>query len=475
MRTAYTVERIRAAEHALMAELPAGTLMQRAAAGLATACADFLGGLYGAEVVIIAGTGDNGGDALYAGARLARRGARVSAIVLDEAKVHRGGVGALRAAGGWVLPPDQYDAAIAAADIVLDGIVGIGGKPGLRPPADRILDLVEEHAVPVVAVDVPSGIDVDTGETPARHVRADLTVTFGTHKIGLLVDPGATAAGVVHLVDIGLGPYLGEPDVEALQADDVAARLPEPTRASHKYSRGVVGVVAGSEQYTGAAVLAVGGAVAGPAGMVRYVGPPEPTRYVRARWPEVVCGEGRVQAWVVGSGLGDDPARADDVGRILASGLPVLVDADGLRHLPERCAAPVLLTPHEGELARLLGVERDEVTARRLHYARAAARRWNATVLLKGAATLVVAPDGRVRVNTVSVPWVATAGSGDVLSGVCGSLLAAGLDPLEAGSVGAYLHQTAGVLASRGGPITADDLARAVPEAYRILLGGEEG
>lgn len=475
MRTAYTVERIRVAEHALMARLPDGTLMQRAAAGLATACADFLGGVYGAEVVVVAGVGDNGGDALYAGARLARRGARVSAVLVDPAKAHRGGVAALTGAGGWVLEPDQAASAIARADLVLDGIVGIGGKPGLRPPADRIIDLAEEHAVPIVAVDVPSGIDVDTGETPARHVRAALTVTFGAHKIGLLIDPAATAAGVVHLVDIGLGPYLDEPDVEALQADDVAARLPEPTRASHKYSRGVLGVVAGSEQYTGAAVLAVGGAVAGPVGMVRYVGPPEPTHYVRARWPEVVCGEGRVQAWVVGSGLGDASTRADDVRRVLASGLPVVVDADGLRYLPERCVDPVLLTPHEGELARLLGVEREEVTARRLHYARTAARRWNATVLLKGAATVVAAPDGRVRVNTVSVPWMATAGSGDVLSGVCGALLAAGLDPFEAGSVGAYLHGTAGILASRAGPVTAGDIALAVPEAYRLLLQGEDG
>jgi ADP-dependent NAD(P)H-hydrate dehydratase / NAD(P)H-hydrate epimerase len=475
MRTAHTVEDVRTAEAALMATVPPGTLMQRAATGLATACADFLGGTYGADVVVVAGSGDNGGDAMYAGARLASRGARVRAILLDPAKAHAGGLEALRSAGGQVADPSSYAATVAAADLVLDGIVGIGGKPGLRPNAAEIVSLVEDHGTPLVAVDVPSGIGVDTGETPERHVAASVTVTFGTHKIGLLVDPGAAAAGIVHFVDIGLGPYLPVPALEALQASDVARLLPVPGREAHKYSRGVVGIVAGSRQYTGAAVLAVSGALGGPAGMVRYVGPAEPARFVRQRFPEVVVGEGRVQAWVVGSGLGTDPERADDVVRILASGLPVLVDADGLRYLPERCTGQVLLTPHEGELARLLGVERAKVSAQRLASAREAARRWNATVLLKGAGTLVVRPDGRARVNTVGTPWTGTAGSGDVLSGVCGSLLAAGLDPLDAGSAGAYLHATAGVLASRGGPVTAEGLAAALPAAVRLVLGAGGG
>ncbi|GAA5030971.1 NAD(P)H-hydrate dehydratase [Actinopolymorpha pittospori] len=469
MRTAHTVTQIRAAEAALMATLPEGTLMERAATGLAVACADYLGGTYGAGILIIAGSGDNGGDALYAGARLARRGARVDAILLDPARAHAGGLAALRDAGGQVVPEKSRADAVARADLVLDGIVGIGGKPGLRPAAAEVVALVERHGVPVVAVDVPSGIDVDTGETPEPHVRATVTVTFGTHKIGLLVDPGATAAGAVHLVDIGLSPYLPEPALSALQAEDVAERLPAPERTSQKYSRGVLGVMAGSTQYTGAAVLAVGGALAGPAGMVRYVGPEQPANFVRARWPEVVVGEGRVQAWVVGSGLGTEPHRAEDVSRVLGSGLPVLVDADGLRHVLGRLEGQVLLTPHEGELARMLDVEREEVATHRLRSAREAARRWNATVLLKGATTLVVTPEGEARVNTTGTPWVGTAGSGDVLSGICGSLLAAGLSPLDAGSVGSYLHGMAGVLASRGGPIAAEDIARTVPEAYRRI------
>jgi ADP-dependent NAD(P)H-hydrate dehydratase / NAD(P)H-hydrate epimerase len=474
MRYAHTVEQVRAAEAALMAELPTGTLMQRAASGLATACADYLGRVYGSGVLVVAGSGDNGGDALWAGTRLARRGARVTAVVLDPDKVHREGLAALRTAGGTILlpPHNDLDRAIQRSDLVLDGIVGIGGKPGLREPAAHIVGRIAEAGVPIVAVDVPSGVDVDAGETPpaADHVRADLTVTFGTHKIAHFVDPAASAAGVVELVDIGLAPYLDAPAIEVLGRADVAERLPVPGVTSHKYTRGVVGVLAGSQQYTGAAVLAVGGALSGPAGMVRYVGPQAPADQVRNRFPEVVHGSGRVQAWVVGSGLGDDPARANDVRDPLDAGLPTLVDADGLRFLPDKCTGPVLLTPHEGELARMLGVERHEVEARRLHSARTAAQRWNATVLLKGAHSVIAAPDGRVRVNTAGTPWVGTGGSGDVLSGLCGSLLAAGLDPLDAGSVGSYLHETAGVLASGGGPITAYDIVRKLPDAMRYVL-----
>lgn len=490
MRRAYTVDRVRRAEHALMTRLPTGTLMQRAAAGLEVACAEALrasrGRLYGARLVVLAGSGDNGGDALWAGARLARRGVRVEAIVLDPDRVHAEGLAALRSAGGYVAPPDRRSAVVAAADLVLDGIVGIGGKPGLRPEASSVLDLVQRHRRPVLAVDVPSGIDVDTGEVPARCVRAAWTVTFGAYKPGILIDPGAGAAGEVRLVDIGLGPELGEPDLEALERADVAALLPTPDRAAQKYSRGVLGVLAGSDQYTGAAVLATGGALAGFVGMVRYVGPSAPADLVRQACPEAVIGAGRVQAWLVGSGLGDAPERAEDVGRAFDEGLPVLVDADGLRHLPERFTISALLTPHEGELARMLGVERASVAESRLRHAREAAERWNATVLLKGATTVVAAPDGRVRVSSAGTPWLATGGSGDVLSGVCGSLLASGLDPLDAGSVGAYLHQRAGVAAARGGsggavpdarrnaggPITPRDIIRALPEVIRTVLAG---
>lgn len=454
-RFAHTADEVRAAEAALMATLPPGALMQRAAAGLATACIDVLGGAYGAHVLLLVGSGNNGGDALYAGARLARRGARVFAVLVAD-RVHEAGLAALLAAGGSVVtqPPRRLD-------LVLDGIVGIGGQPGLRPEAAR---LVTSLTAPIVAVDVPSGIGVDTGEVDGAHVEAALTVTFGTHKVGLLVDPAAASAGVVQLIDIGLGPHLPVAGVEALQEADVRRLLPRPGRAAHKYSRGVVGIRAGSAQYTGAGLLATGAAVrSGLAGMVRYGG--ASADLIRAQLPEVVIGEGQVQASVVGSGLGDDAAAI--LPDVLEKRLPTVVDADALRALPDRCAGPVVMTPHAGELAGLLGVERADVEARMLEHARAAAARWNAVVLLKGARSIIVGPDGRARVNSTGVPWLATAGAGDVLAGLIGALLAAGLAPYDAASVGAYVHGAAATLASRGGPLSAADLLGTLTQALR--------
>jgi ADP-dependent NAD(P)H-hydrate dehydratase / NAD(P)H-hydrate epimerase len=457
VRTAYTVEQIRAAEAELMATLPPGTLMQRAASGLATACADYLGRVYGARVLVLAGSGDNGGDALWAGARLAERGARVEAVLLSDS-AHAEGLAALTKAGGRVV------AEAGPADLALDGIVGIGGWPGLRPQA---LEALMHVSAPIVAVDVPSGIDVDTGEASDPHVEAEFTVTFGGLKVGLLVDPAAAAAGPVELVDIGLGPHLGVPAVEALQAADVRQRTPVPRHDSHKYTRGVVGVSAGSEKYAGAGLLATGGAVlSGLAGMVRYQGPS--ADLVRSRHPEVVAGPGQVQAWVVGPGMGE--GRAADIAEVLADGVPTVIDADGLTSLPPHLNTPSVLTPHAGELARMLEADRAAVEARRLSHARLAAERWNAVVLLKGARSVIAAPDGRVRVNTTGVPWMATAGAGDVLSGLIGALLAAGLEPFDAASVGAWLHGAAGSLASSGGPLTATTLAEALPDAVALTL-----
>ena len=390
MSYAHTVEQIRTAEAALMATLPAGTLMQRAARGLAVVGADLLAanGVYGSHVLVLAGAGDNGGDALWAGAMLARRGVQVHALLVGSS-AYEPGLDALRAAGGRVVTETS-----TAYDLVLDGIVGIGGRPGLR---DDVAKVVDDLSAPVVAVDVPSGIEVDTGRLDGSHVRADVTVTFGTYKVALLVEPAARACGVVELVDIGLDPHLGDPVIEALQPDDVRRLLPRPDSTSHKYTRGVVGAVAGSSQYTGAGVLVVSAAVAtGLVGMVRYDGASEDL--IRTVHPEVVIGPGQVQAWVVGSGIGRD--LASQVASVLAERLPTVVDADALRHLPARCESPTVLTPHAGELANMLDVPRTEVEDEMLACAQEAAERWNAVVLFKGAHSVIAAPDGQVRVNS---------------------------------------------------------------------------
>ncbi|NBM15059.1 NAD(P)H-hydrate dehydratase [Streptomyces sp. GC420] len=483
MRVAYGVEKVRAAERALMARLPEGALMRRAAAGLAAACAGLLGRVYGSRVVLLVGSGDNGGDTLYAGARLAGRGAGVRAVLLSPERVHAGGLAALRAAGGRVSADPGRD--IAAADLVMDGITGIGGKGGLREAAVPWARAARDARAVVVAVDLPSGVEADSGAVLGEAVRADVTVTFGTYKPGLLVDPAAGSAGAVRLVDIGLGAYLpATPDLEALQHADVAALLPRPGAESDKYRRGVVGIVAGSARYPGAAVLAVAGALRGGAGAVRYVGPGRDA--VIAGFPETLVHAGppskagRVQSWAVGPGIGDGQEVRQALDDVLESEVPVLVDADGLRLLDrERVRArraPTLLTPHAGEAAALLGVEREDVEAGRLDAVRRLAEEYGATVLLKGSTTLVASadPEVPVRVNPTGTPWLATAGSGDVLSGLAGSLLAAGLGARDAGSVAAYLHGLAArrFVAREGVPLAAHDVAAALGEAWRDVLGG---
>jgi len=489
-----------------MAKLPHGALMQRAAAGLAATCASVLDRVYGARVVVLAGGGDNGGDALYAGARLAARGAQVTAIAVGP-RLHEAAAAELIARGGGVVAATGDDvttgdvgigagarSAIAAADLIVDGLTGIGGHGGLREPAATLAwltDSARRDGTLVIAVDLPSGIDADTGEVTGAVIRADLTVTFGTLKPGLLVDPGAERAGPTELIDIGLGPYLPAPAVVSLQAADVAAMLPHPSAESDKYRRGVLGLVAGSEQYTGAAVLSAGGAIKGGAGMVRMVSAAPAIGVVRQHWPEAVLtaydpdrpgdgieAAGRVQAWTIGPGIGTGDIAHDLLATVLASEMPVLIDADGLtvlaahrELLPRR--APTLITPHAGELGRLVKADRSDIEGRRLYYATAAAAELGVTVLLKGSTTVIADPDATrpVQVNSTGSSWLATAGSGDVLSGLAGSLLAQGLAPLEAAAVAAYLHGLAGRLAAADAPIGASDLLAAIPAAIRASTG----
>ncbi len=490
MRSAYDADQVRAAEKPLLAALPEGALMQRAATGLARRCAALLGATYGARVVLLVGAGNNGADALYAGAQLARRGARVHAVRTSD-RVHEAALGAFHDAGGRSLTSSQPTVAqlLEGADLVVDGMLGIGGRGGLRDEQARMATALDGVDAVVVAVDVPSGVDASTGAVDGPAVRADVTVTFGALKTGLVVSPGAEHAGLVEVVDIGL--ELPAAEMLMLDADDVAALAPAPRGETDKYRRGVVGVAAGSEQYTGAAVMAVGGALRAGVGMVRYAGPARAANGVRSAWPEAVVTDiapgdgsavtdvGRVQAWVVGSGLGTGDGAESVVRAVLSADVPVLVDADGIAVVAREPdlltgrTAPTVLTPHAGEFARLVDAERDEVEAHRLDHVRRAAARLGAIILLKGATTLVAAPDGPVWVNTVDTPYLATAGSGDVLSGVIGALLAAGVDAAPAAAAGAFLHGLAGVDAA-GRPaaaISAMDIAAALPDAWRTIRG----
>jgi len=463
MLSAHTVGDIRAAEEALAATLPEGELMQRAARGLA----DSLGLIPAGDVVVcLIGPGNNGGDALYAATHLLDRGVRVDLCLLDESTVHAEGLAAAQAAGAQIV------AAPGAQRWCLDAIFGIGARPGLTgKAADWERWLVQESPYTFV-VDVPSGVDVDRATLPGSHVSAEATITFGTYKNALLADPAADAAGAVSLVDLGLAPHLPTPSIEAIEAFDGHLLDPVlPGRSSHKYSRGVLGIAAGSEQYAGAAHLCVAGAQAGLAGMIRFVGSTALSQRVVDRAPEVVAGRGRVQAWVVGPGSGDD--AESQLAMALEDGVPVVVDASALQHVPDRFDVPALVTPHAGELAAMMDTTREQVEADPLGHATAAAERWNATVLLKGRRTLVAQTGAPTRVNLSGSAWLGTAGAGDVLAGFAGSLLAAGLDPRDAGSVAAYLHGVASVQANPDGPIVATDVAYALPAAVASFVRGD--
>jgi hydroxyethylthiazole kinase-like uncharacterized protein yjeF len=437
------------------------------------------------------GGGDNGGDALYAGARLAARGAFVRAVPAAK-RVHPGGLAALRSAGGRLAEgADEVESALFDTDLVVDGLLGIGGRGGLREPFAALATLASNSPAPVVAVDLPSGVDADTGEVAGYAVRADATVTFGTYKPGLFVDPGAERAGRLHFVDIGLGPELPGADLLCPQAVDIARLLPDPGVESDKYRRGVLAVRAGSDEYRGAAVLCVGGALRTGVGMVRYSGGEDVLARVLARWPETVGlwldplggtdpGPGRVSAVVVGPGRGTGPANADELRALLDSDRPILLDADALTlvagsaplaELVRRREAQTLLTPHAGELSRLLpGTERAEIEAHRLEHAVRAAELYRSTVLLKGSTTVIAHPGTPTVVNPTGTPLLATAGSGDVLSGAAGALLAAGLPAQDAAMCAAYLHGRAAELARDGAPISASDLLDGLPLAIAEVL-----
>ena len=474
----WTVGQVKAAEDEVLARVPDGALMRRAAFAVAVRAAAMLrertGGVAGRHVVLLVGSGNNGGDALWAGHFLRRRGVAVTAVLLAPDRAHPEGLAALRRCGGRVVDSSADHELVAVADLVVDGIVGLSARGGLRPAAAEWVACVE---APVLAVDLPSGADPGTGYAEASAVRADVTVTFGARKpVHVLA---ADRSGAVQVVDLGLD--LPEPDLEVLEPADVgrAWRLPGP--ADDKYTQGVTGVAAGSATYPGAAVLATGAAVRATSGMVRYAG--WAADEVRSRWPEVVAtgsveDAGRVQAWVVGPGLGTGQAGRDVVAAVLDDGVPTCVDADGItllakypelwdRRQPEQT---VVLTPHDREFARIAEPLKIELGQDRVSAARALANRLDVIVLLKGNTTVIAEPGGRTLVNPAGSSWLATAGSGDVLTGLIGSALATGGDPVLATACASWVHVRAGELAAEGAPTSASVVLASIPAAIRSAL-----
>lgn len=526
LRGYFTADEIRAAEAELFTRVPEGMPMRRAAFGLAEVVArelrDRTGGVAGRSVTLLVGSGDNGGDALWAGYFLRQRGVAVRALLLSPDRAHAAGLAALRRAGGRVCTaPNPSDSipkgsgsaprgsaagvqgsvaggsnsapgvprsavdhssspvvgsaadALGAPDLVVDGIVGISGRGSLRPNAAALVAAVR---VPIIAVDLPSGVDPDTGAVTGPAVRADVTVAFGAYKpVHALAAPHC---GRIDLVPIGL--RLPEPNLAALEPVSIGADWPVPAASDDKYTQGVTGICAGSATYPGAAVLCTGGAIAATSGMVRYAG--TGAAEVLSHFPEVIAAPsisetGRVQSWVFGPGAGTDSAARERLAEILATDLPVVVDADGLTLLAanpgllKSRSAPTVLTPHAGEFARLTGADPnpDRVAA-----VRKLAESWQVTVLLKGRATLIATPGSPTLVNEAGGSWAATAGSGDILSGIIAALLAAGHTPAWSAAAAARVHALAANLAAHantdaGAPISASPLLAHVRRAIGTL------
>jgi hydroxyethylthiazole kinase-like uncharacterized protein yjeF len=484
--------------------------MQRASTALAGVCVDLLRGgrraVRGSHVVALVGTGNNGGDALWALASLAQRGIATAAIG-DPGRMHAQGAAAARSAGARILAWDDPSVAgvLASADLVLDGILGIGGSGAVREPAAGVVRAVLAAGVPVVAVDVPSGVDTDTGAVAGLAVAADVTVCFGVLKPALVVPPGRSLAGSVTVVDIGLRAPDLEPEAWALSLADLAVDNPAPD--AHKYSRGLVGVTAGSLSYPGAALLAVGGARLSGVGMVAFSPGPQGAhpssdtgRHADAQWagrgvgldpvaamvvaqyPDVVLDPDRaVDARCIGPGLGTGSDVTHAVLSAMADPTPVVIDAsalavlarqDGRRALAERSESGwvTVLTPHAGEFARM----RFDPSGGPLAAARRAAQETGAVVVLKGPGTVVAGP-GATYVDTFGDVALATAGSGDVLAGLIAGMLAGAarageVDPGAASLVAARavgLHGLAGRLAAADkAPVTAVEVLAALREAH---------
>ncbi|SED63274.1 NAD(P)H-hydrate epimerase [Ruania alba] len=527
----YGAEEVRAAEApALAAGVP---LMLWAARGVAAAVRQVLTerrvSRRSARVLVLVGGGNNGGDGLHAAALLAERGITVT-VALARVEVHAEGLAHARARGVRIVDvaegPDggPWVAEAERSHVWVDALAGIGVHGGLRGVSAAVVERLDQVRCGqrVIAVDTPSGVGADSGAVAGPVLHADRTVTMGAMKAGLLLPPAAGMAGSVQVLDLGLGAAFAAQAaaVTRLEVCDVARLWPVPGQADHKYSRGVLGVVAGSARYPGAAVLTTGAALRTGCGMVRYLGQePAVADRVLDHYPEAVTAPGRVQALVVGPGL----AGVSDRGRVVAqieaadqaavrAGVPlpaVVWDAGALAALPTdpevNRRRRTVLTPHAGELAELLRarrhpVDRAAIESDPARWVRTAAEVTGATVLLKGAVTLVAAPDAsdsrsgggsRVRPSGTGFdggngippddlpllsqadgpPWLATAGSGDVLAGILGALLATSDAPApELAAAAALVHGRAAQAANPGGPVTPSDLVAALPATVADLL-----
>ena len=492
-------------------------LMQLAGRAVANHVVEALGGRVAQRhVLVLAGPGNNGGDGLIAARVLAQRGAAVTVVC----PVPRGDddplIAECAAAGCSIIfdVPSDFGAVLSKAEVVVDALLGTGRSRAIEGSVRDALNKVagargRRDGPKVVAVDVPSGLDSDTGEADAATVAADVTVALGSVKRGCLTPTGASYCGQIRVADIGLEPVSGGVGLEVLDCHSVAEMLPNRPSTSHKGTFGHAVIVGGAEAYRGAPALAGRAAARAGAGTVAIAAPESLTDSIAPMAPEAThirlkdkppnswsaasavflaeaFGSRAADGLAIGPGIGPNAGSAEFlrefIGRISAE-TPTVFDADALTilsQMPEwwtRVAGPVVLTPHPGEMARLCGVSVEEVQSARVGIAAEKANEWGTTVVLKGAYTVIASPDEPPVICPLAFPALASGGTGDALAGIITGFLAQNLTTRDAARAGVYVHGVAGVLAAEGnGNLTsgllASDLIERIPAAMELIRGG---
>ena len=477
---------------------PSFVLMERAGRAVAREVIRTAGARYGVKVVVVCGKGSNGGDGFVVARMLVREGCKVVCTDAGVPFEPSGAAGEhlelLRRIGGDIKP---FDASVLdEADVVVDAIFGTGFRGEIEGAIAKTVDAIAGCDAAVIAVDIPSGVNGETGAVEGSAVVADRTVAIAAEKLGSALAPGAAHAGAVSVVDIGIP--IPEVDVHVAEADDVRRLLPSRSSSGHKRSNGSVAVLAGSVGMSGAAILCARAAMRAGAGYVTLGSTVEVIEAANVALPEVLKralwdGNGmsavalekfgdvleRSDAVAIGPGLRNQPGQRTLVERALESiEQPIVLDADGLNVLsddvsPLRARSlPTVITPHPGELSRLTGDSAGDIQRDRLGAAHRAASDLGCVVLLKGFRTVVAHPEGRAVVTTTGGSELATAGTGDVLSGILATLLAQGLEAFDAAWVAAHVHGLAGSVAGEaagGRGVLAMDVATAIPEALALL------
>lgn len=487
--------------------IPVNSLMEQAGARVAQAAGELLAGR-NARVAVLAGKGNNGGDGFVAARILQGHGAAVTAVLAAPAAEYAGEaartLAEARAAGVQIT--DAEHVSLAAFDLIIDALFGTGFRGPARGPAYVLIETANASHVPILAVDIPSGLNADSGQPEGPAIHAVATVTMGLPKVGLLLYPGAELAGMLYVADIGYPSDLADdPSVPThlVTVEMVRARIPARPPDSHKGTYGRTLIVAGSVGFTGAAALAALGALRSGAGLVTLCVPravyPIIAGLVAEAMPHPVDDEdghlaisaldavqdaaGAADVVAVGPGLSVAPGVRAVVEGLLRQPRPLVLDADALNVLAGHtdvlagAAGPLVITPHPGELGRLMDTTAAEIQQDRLAAARQASSQFRCIVVLKGARTIIAQPDGEAFIVPTGNPGMATGGMGDVLTGLIASLIGQGLSPGEAAWTAAYLHGLAAdLIAEERGTVgmLASEVAHRLPAAIARVRRGEQ-